>query len=70
MTSGATLFVLVLLAGALALGVRLYVLWKRAERARAILDELINANRAKPRPGMARRDDRLLQEAGRRRRME
>ena len=59
MTSGATLVVLVLLAGALAIGVRLYVLWKRAERARAILDDLINANRARPRPGMERRDDRF-----------
>jgi len=47
---------------------RLYVLWRRAERARAILDELIAANRARPRPGMERRDDRLMLEAGRRRR--
>ena len=29
-----------------AIGVRLYVLWRRAQRAAAVLDELIAANRA------------------------
>jgi hypothetical protein len=58
---------IVLVAGAAGLGVRLYVLYRRAERARAILEELIAANRARPRPGMERRDDRLLDQYGRRR---
>jgi len=59
---------LVLVVAASVISFRLYVLWRRAERARAILDELIAANRARPRPGMERRDDRLMLEAGRRRR--
>lgn len=46
----------------------LYVRWRRMRRAAAILEELIAANRARPRPGMERRDDRLMLEAGRRRR--
>lgn len=61
------IFVALVLA-AVALARELYIRWRRIQRAAAILDELIEANRAKPRPGMERRDDRLLQEAGRRRR--
>jgi len=68
MTAFRYVLAMALVAGAAGLGVRLYVLWRRAERARAILEELIAANRARPRPGMERRDDRLMLEAGRRRR--
>jgi len=53
---------------AVAVGWRLYVLWRRMRIAEAVAAELIEANRARWRPGMERRDDRLLQEAGRRRR--
>ena len=61
-------FLMFVAAGAIAQ--LLYVRWRRMRRAAAILEELIAANRARPRPGMERRDDRLMLEAGRRRRLE
>lgn len=53
---------------AVAFARELYLSWRRMQRSAAILEELIAANRARPRPGMERRDDRLMLEAGRRRR--
>jgi len=57
--------VLLVVAAALS-GVAFYLERRNARRDAAVLEDLIRANRARSRPGMERRDDRLLEAAGRR----